>query len=288
MSSDWIVLSVDEPTEGVVIEALRHVVDAVDMRPSEDGHYLELLDDRSVTLLVVERAKLVHTTAELARLHPGADVSAPEGSVGIPDLFTSPVAADGSSPVGRRCGGRTCIHQPTCPAPTRWRKPWRTPSPVGAAGSWSHRQQQPRPGDRGADRRAHLRRRGRIGRDPGRERRPPLLSGPGRTRRGAARGTGTHGARRARSGLHGPDPAGALHRLHSSRRPLFGPEALAATGAAPAARLASESGGDARPLGASPAQSLAVQYAQEEIPGRQHPLEAYASLLGALALTPPG
>lgn len=99
MSSDWIVLSVDEPTEGVVIEALRHVVDAVDMRPSEDGHYLELLDDRSVTLLVIERAKLVHTTAELARLHPGADVSAPEGSVGIPDLFTSPGAADGPSPV---------------------------------------------------------------------------------------------------------------------------------------------------------------------------------------------
>ena len=60
---------------------------------------LELLDDRSVTLLVVERAKLVHTTAELARLHPGADVSAPEGSVGIPDLFTSPGAADGPSPV---------------------------------------------------------------------------------------------------------------------------------------------------------------------------------------------
>lgn len=69
---------------------------------------------------------------------------------------------------------------------------------------------------------------------------------------------------------------------------LFGPEALAATGAAPAVRLAEESGGDARLLGAAPVQSLAVQYPQEEIPGRQHPLEAYASLVGALALTPPG
>lgn len=34
MSSDWTVLSVDEPTGEVVIEALRHVVDAVDIRPS--------------------------------------------------------------------------------------------------------------------------------------------------------------------------------------------------------------------------------------------------------------
>ena len=32
MSSDWIVMSVDEPTEGIVLEALREVVDAVDVR----------------------------------------------------------------------------------------------------------------------------------------------------------------------------------------------------------------------------------------------------------------
>ncbi|WP_157365845.1 hypothetical protein [Arthrobacter sp. Leaf234] len=37
MSSDWIVLSVDEPTGEVVIEALRHVVDAVDVRPPRTG-----------------------------------------------------------------------------------------------------------------------------------------------------------------------------------------------------------------------------------------------------------
>ncbi|WP_167398992.1 DUF6177 family protein [Arthrobacter pityocampae] len=68
---------------------------------------------------------------------------------------------------------------------------------------------------------------------------------------------------------------------------LFGPEALAATGAARAAELADESGGDARLLGSAPVRSLAVLYAQEEIPGRQHPLEAYASLVGSLTLAPP-
>lgn len=88
MSSDWIVLSVDEPAQGVVIEALQAVVDAVDVRPSADGHLLELLDAQSVVLLVVERPKLIHTPAELARLHPGSDVSAPQNPRGIPDLFT--------------------------------------------------------------------------------------------------------------------------------------------------------------------------------------------------------
>lgn len=69
---------------------------------------------------------------------------------------------------------------------------------------------------------------------------------------------------------------------------VFGSEALVATGASWAVALAAGSGGDARLLGASPAQSLAVLYPQEEIAGRPHPLEAYASLAGQLAIFPPG
>lgn len=99
MSSDWIVMSVDEPTEGIVLEALREVVDAVDVRSSPDGHFLELLDDQGVVLLVVERPKLIHTPAEVSRLHPGADISAPSGTAGIPDVFTGPAPGDRPAPV---------------------------------------------------------------------------------------------------------------------------------------------------------------------------------------------
>lgn len=86
MSSDWSVLSVDEQTEGVVIEALQEVVDAVDVRSDPDGRFLEMLDDHGVVLLVVERPKLVRTPSELARVAPGADISAPDGGRGLPDL----------------------------------------------------------------------------------------------------------------------------------------------------------------------------------------------------------
>lgn len=99
MSSDWIVMSVDEPTEGIVLEALREVVDAVDVRSSPDGHFLELLDDQGVVLLVVERPKLIRTPAEVSRLHPGADISAPSGTAGIPDVFTGPAHGDRPAPV---------------------------------------------------------------------------------------------------------------------------------------------------------------------------------------------
>ncbi len=96
MSSDWIVLSVEEQTEQVLIEALQEVVDSIDVRSSADGQYLELLDQQGVVLLVVERPKLIHTPSELARLHPGSDISAPDGSRGVPDLFLP--ATTGSSP----------------------------------------------------------------------------------------------------------------------------------------------------------------------------------------------
>lgn len=101
MSSDWVVLSIEEQTEEIVIEALQEVVDAVDVRSPDDGHFLELLDDQGVVLLVIERPKLIRTPAELARLHPGADISAPGGSRRIPDMFTSDASAAGAglSPV---------------------------------------------------------------------------------------------------------------------------------------------------------------------------------------------
>ncbi|KQO01906.1 hypothetical protein ASF21_10160 [Arthrobacter sp. Leaf234] len=244
-----------------------------------------------MTLLVVERAKLVHTPAELARLHPGADVSAPEGSVGIPDLFTSPVAADGPSPVGRRSdagvvAGPACIsqrapHRPAGGSPGARRRP-SVPRGRGRTGSSS-----PVPAigvltvERTSD--AVVESVEILA-----ESDDPLSSAD------LAGLAGALHAARARTALvgHGVGYTGLTRpaRFTGSTVPavaLFGPEALAATGAAPAARLASESGGDARPLGAAPAQSLAVQYAQEEIPGRQHSLEAYASLVGALALVPP-
>ena len=101
VSSDWVVLSVSEQNEKVVIGALQEVVHAVDVRAPADGHFLELLDDQGIVLLVIERPKLIRSPAELARLHPGADISAPSGSEGIPDLFTlDPASADsGPSPV---------------------------------------------------------------------------------------------------------------------------------------------------------------------------------------------
>ena len=64
---------------------------------------------------------------------------------------------------------------------------------------------------------------------------------------------------------------------------LFGPEALAGRQAASA--LAS-AGPRADLIGTAPAQSLAVRYSLEQVPGELHPLEAYARLAVELAPGP--
>lgn len=62
---------------------------------------------------------------------------------------------------------------------------------------------------------------------------------------------------------------------------VFGPEAVSGIGAEAALAAA---GPSARLLGPAPFRSLAVEYAPEPVPGRKHPLEAYADL--ALLLDP--
>lgn len=101
-----------------------------------------------------------------------------------------------------------------------------------------------------------------------------------------------HGAH-ARSALigHGVGYSGLARpaRFTGSTVPacaVFGPEALVATAPPDAVAWATESGGHARLLGTAPAQSLVVTYPSHQLPGRPHPLEAYASLSARLAGLP--
>ena len=87
MSTRWTVISVQEPDQRLVVEALLETMPEKSMREAAEGQVLEIVDGDRVPL-VLELPRRIQVPGEILRLHPGAEVSAPAGS-GVPAFFTA-------------------------------------------------------------------------------------------------------------------------------------------------------------------------------------------------------
>ncbi|UPO77688.1 MULTISPECIES: hypothetical protein [Arthrobacter] len=87
MSTRWTVLSVQEPQQKLLVEALLETMPEKSMREAADGQVIEIVDGERVPL-VLELPRRIQVPGEILRLCRGAEVSAPAGT-GIPAFFTA-------------------------------------------------------------------------------------------------------------------------------------------------------------------------------------------------------
>ncbi|MBD8043025.1 hypothetical protein H9638_04285 [Arthrobacter sp. Sa2BUA2] len=87
MSIRWTIISVQEPDQRLVVEALLETLPEKSMREAAEGQVIEIIDGGRVQLLI-ELPRRIQVPGEILRLHRGSEVSAPAGS-GIPAFFTA-------------------------------------------------------------------------------------------------------------------------------------------------------------------------------------------------------
>lgn len=87
MSSDWTVVSLREPDQLTLIEAMVAAVPDLNVREAADGSLLELLDDAGELQLAIELPRLVRVPQEATRLLAGAEISAVPGTT-VPAIFS--------------------------------------------------------------------------------------------------------------------------------------------------------------------------------------------------------
>lgn len=87
MSSDWTVVSLREPDQLTLIEAMVAAVPDLNVRQAADDSLLELLDDADELQLAIELPRLVRVPQEVRRLLAGAEISAVPGTT-VPAVFT--------------------------------------------------------------------------------------------------------------------------------------------------------------------------------------------------------
>jgi hypothetical protein len=86
MSSDWSVISLREPDQRTVVEALVATMPELNVRETAENSLLELFNDDGEVQLVLELPRLVRVPQEVQRLLAGAEVSAVPG-VRVPAVF---------------------------------------------------------------------------------------------------------------------------------------------------------------------------------------------------------
>ncbi|EMY32297.1 hypothetical protein D477_020903 [Arthrobacter crystallopoietes BAB-32] len=86
MSSDWTVVSLREPDQLTLIEAMVAAVPELHVRQAADDSLLELLDDAGELQLAIELPRLIRVPQEATRLLAGAQISAVPGTT-VPAVF---------------------------------------------------------------------------------------------------------------------------------------------------------------------------------------------------------
>lgn len=86
MSSDWTVVSLREPDQLTLVEAMVAAVPELNVRQAAEDSLLELLDDGGVLQLAIELPRLVRVPQEVSRLLAGAEISAVPGGA-VPAVF---------------------------------------------------------------------------------------------------------------------------------------------------------------------------------------------------------